>query len=111
MSGRNLDRGGLGAYQWLRGALVVVAYEALDLAQQAAIPVVSVVVAVIALGVRRDGWRAGDVPIGPTAAERSAARAVPWSAVLVLGAAVVAYFVVDSAAQIWSTNCSWWTTI
>ncbi|MCC2317764.1 MFS transporter [Cellulomonas chengniuliangii] len=86
----------------IAGALVVVAYEALDISQQAAIPVVSVVVAVIALGVRRDGWRAGDVPIGPTAAERSAARAVPWSAVLVLGAAVVAYFVVDSAAQIWS---------
>lgn len=28
MSGRNSDRGGLGAYQWLRGALVVVAIAA-----------------------------------------------------------------------------------
>ncbi|MDM8083466.1 MFS transporter [Cellulomonas cellasea] len=88
----------------IAGALVVIAYEALDLAQQLAIPVVTVLVALVALSVLRDGWRAHDLPIGPTAEQRHAARTVvPWSGILLLGAAVVAYFVVDSAAQIWST--------
>ncbi len=85
------------------GALAVIAYEALDLTQQLAIPVVTVLVALVALSVLRDGWRAHDVPLGPTAEQRHAARTVPWSGILLLGAAVVAYFVVDSAAQIWST--------
>ncbi|MFI2753132.1 MFS transporter [Cellulomonas sp. P22] len=85
------------------GTLLVVAYEALGIAQQVALPAVTVVVALIAVQVVRTGWRAHDEAVGPTPEQQQAARAVPWSGIVVLGIAVVAYFVVDSAAQIWSS--------
>ena len=44
-----------------------------------------------------------DAPLEVSAEEARAARALPWSGILLLGAAVVAYYVVDTASSTWGT--------
>jgi MFS family permease len=66
------------------GALHVSAYAHYDVPQQVALPVLALLVLVVA-------------------EEARAARALPWSGILILGAAVVAYYVVDTASSTWGT--------
>ncbi|MFS0699474.1 MFS transporter, partial [Cellulomonas sp. 179-A 4D5 NHS] len=80
-------------------------YVSRDVPQQVALPVVAAVVAVIGVLVLRRAWRAHDAPLAPGVPEAGPVRrsALPWGAITVLGVAVVAYYVVDSAAATWST--------
>lgn len=80
-------------------------YVSRDVPQQVALPVVAAVVAVIGVLVLRRAWRAHDAPLTPGVPEAGPVRrsALPWGAITVLGVAVVAYYVVDSAAATWST--------
>ncbi|GEA88150.1 MFS transporter [Cellulomonas cellasea] len=79
-------------------------YVSRDVPQQVALPVVAVLVAVIGFLVLRRGWRAHDAPLGAPAESGDGRRSpLPWGAITVLGVAVAAYFVVDSAAATWST--------
>lgn len=85
-------------------------YVSRDVSQQVALPVVAAVVGVIGVLVLRRAWRAHDAPLEAGAPDPAApdgggaARAaLPWAAITVLGVAVVAYYVVDSAAATWST--------
>lgn len=61
----------------------------------------TLVAAVVAVLVARDGWRGHDAPVAPTEKPSSV---VPWGAVFVLGLGVVAYYVADSAVSTWSTT-------
>jgi MFS family permease len=85
------------------GALYVSAYAHFDVPQQAALPLLALVVLAIAVLVTRAAWHSHDAPFAVSAEEARAARALPWSGILVLGAAVVAYFVVDTASSTWGT--------
>lgn len=81
-------------------------YVSRDVPQQVALPVVAVVVAVIGFLVLRRAWRAHDAPLDAAPADRGDGErrsALPWGGITVLGVAVAAYFVVDSAAATWST--------
>jgi MFS family permease len=85
------------------GALYVSAYAHFDVPQQAALPLLALVVLAIAVLVTRAAWHSHDAPFAVSAEEARAARALPWSGILVLGAAVVAYYVVDTASSTWGT--------
>lgn len=85
------------------GALYVSAYEHYDVPQQVALPLLAVLVVAVAGLVVRAGWRSHDAPLEVSAEEARAARALPWSGILLLGAAVVAYYVVDTASSTWGT--------
>jgi len=85
------------------GALYVSAYAHYEVPQQVALPVLAVGVLLVAVLVVRAGWRSHDAPFEVSPEESRAARALPWSGILVLGAAVVAYFVVDTASSTWGT--------
>ncbi|WP_258724282.1 MFS transporter [Cellulomonas sp. NS3] len=82
-------------------------YVSRDVPQQVALPVVAAVVGVVGVLVLRRAWRAHDAPLTPSGPDADAGpvrrSALPWGAISVLGIAVVAYYVVDSAAATWST--------
>ena len=85
------------------GALYVSAYVHSHVTQRLALPVLAVVIAGIAVGVLRRAWRGHDAPATVSADDARAAKAMPWSGIIVLGIAVVAYYVVDSASSTWSS--------
>ncbi|OIQ83520.1 inner membrane protein YbjJ [mine drainage metagenome] len=88
------------------GALVVSAHVAAGIPQQEALPVVPVVALVAAAVVRRHGWR--DITqeeTAPTVVAPADPRpfVIPWSGILVLGLAIVGYYVADTAVSTWSS--------
>ena len=85
------------------GALYVSAYAHFDVPQRVALPLLALLVLGVALLVLRAAWRSHDAPLEVSAEEARAARALPWSGILILGAAVVAYYVVDTASSTWGT--------
>lgn len=102
------------------GALAVSGHLAAGVPQQVAFPVVAVLVAVVAAVVARTAWRGAPVgapvavplgadlgPVagktGPAASAQSARTVVPWRVVLVLGLAVVGFYVADTAVSTWSS--------
>lgn len=86
-------------------------YVSRDVPQQVALPVVAALVGGVGAAVHRFAWRTHDAPLEDEPATRPDApdahgahhSPLPWSGILVLGLAVVAYYVVDSAAATWST--------
>ncbi|MGV8977912.1 MAG: MFS transporter [Cellulomonas sp.] len=85
------------------GALYVSAYAHYGIAQQVALPVLALAALAVAVVVLRSAWRSHDAPYEVSAEDARAARALPWSGILILGAAVVAYYVVDTASSTWGT--------
>lgn len=82
-------------------------YVSRDVPQQVALPVVAAVVGVIGVLVLRRAWRTHDAPLTSGVPDADGGplhrTPLPWGAITVLGVAVVAYYVVDSAAATWST--------
>lgn len=111
--GRSILSGFYGAWSAaaVLGALFVSWYVHVGLPQQAALPMLAAPVAVVAVLVLRQGWRGHDAPVETAdhaePADRLAsavpAGMLPWSGILVLGLAVVAYYVVDTALSTWSS--------
>lgn len=88
------------------GALAVSAYVAAHVPQRDALPAVSVVALVAAVVVHRRAWRDGaEDEAAPSDGGEADPRpfVIPWSGILVLGLAIVGYYVADTAVSTWSS--------